>query len=110
MHLLDPSVPIQQPVAAAVHTEIKLDPATLDRFVGEYQAAPGFSLVVTKENNSLGVQATGQSRFPMYAEAPERFFLKVVEATLTFDVDSSGTVTGLTLMQGGQKIPAKKIR
>ena len=109
MHLLDPSVPIQEPVAATVHTEIKVDPATLDRFVGEYQAAPGFSLVITKESNSLWAQATGQSKFPIYAEAPERFFFKVVDATLTFGMDSSGTVTVLTLTQGGQKIPAKKI-
>ncbi len=36
--------------------------------------------------------------------------LKVVEAEVEFVKDASGHVTGLVLDQGGQKMPAKKVR
>ena len=93
-----------------VHTEIKLDPATLDRFVGEYQLAPTFSIVVTREGDGLWAQATAQPKFPIFPEAPDKFFYKVVDAQISFTIDSAGKVTGLTLHQGGRDLPGSKPR
>ena len=109
-HLIDSTLPLQEPRPVVVHAEIKLDPGSLDRFVGEYQLAPGFSIVVTKENDALWAQATGQSRFQIFPEAPERFFFKVVDAQISFTMDGTGKVTGLTLHQGGRDTPGPKIR
>jgi CubicO group peptidase (beta-lactamase class C family) len=109
-HLIDSTLPLQEPKPVTVHTEIKVDPATLDRFVGEYQLAPTFSIVVTKENDVLWAQATGQSKFQIFPEGPERFFYKVVDAQIVFTVDPSGKVTGLALHQGGRALPGPKIR
>jgi CubicO group peptidase (beta-lactamase class C family) len=109
LHLMDRSLPLREPAAVVARTEIKLDPATLDRFVGEYQLAPTFSIIVTKENGALWAQATGQPKFPIFPEAAARFFYKVVDAQITFTVDSAGTVTGLTLYQNGNAIPGPRI-
>ena len=45
----------------------------------------------------------------MFAESPDLFFLKVVDAEVTFDKDASGQVNQLTIHQGGRDIIAKKI-
>lgn len=107
-HLIDSTLPLQEPKPVALHTEIKLDPAALDRFVGEYQLAPTFSIVVTREGDGLWAQATTQPKFQIFPEAPARFFYKVVDAQISFTIDAAGKVTGLTLHQGGRDIPGLK--
>ncbi len=91
-------------------TAIEIDPATLQAYEGEYELAPGFVLAVTLEGNRLMTQATGQSKVEIFASSPTEFFLKVVNAQITFVKDASGAVTGLILHQGGRDMPAKKIK
>lgn len=79
--------------------EIALDPAELDRFVGEY--ATPIPIVITKENGSLWAQPNGNQRAQMFAEAPTEFFLKIADIQLSFVVDASGTVTGLVVHMSG---------
>ncbi len=82
----------------------------LETYVGEYELRPEFSVVVTLEDGALFVQATGQPKIPVFAESETKFFLRVVEAQISFIKDESGTVTGLILHQGGRDSPAQKIR
>ena len=82
--------------------EIALDPAALDRFVGEY--AGEIPIVITKENGSLWAQPTGNRRAQLFAEAPTEFFLKIADMQLSFVVDASGTVTSLVLTLNGQNM------
>jgi D-alanyl-D-alanine-carboxypeptidase/D-alanyl-D-alanine-endopeptidase len=84
--------------------EIALPAEALEAFVGKYELAPGFVLTVTREGNQLMVQATGQSKLPVYAQAPKEFFYKVVDAQITF------TETGLVLHQNGRDMPAKRMQ
>lgn len=81
--------------------EIMLDKEILERYVGKYQLAPGAVLAVAMKGDQLTVQLTGQPAFPIFAESETKFFLKVVEAKLTFDVDDSGKPTAVTLHQSG---------
>ena len=90
--------------------EIALAPELLDRYAGEYELMPGFSLVITSDAGHLMCQATGQKKFELFAESETNFFLKVVDAQVVFDIDAAGRVTGLTLLQGGEKLPGKKIK
>jgi len=94
----------------AARQEIPIQSALLDRYCGEYELMPGFSIVVTNESGHLMGQATGQPKVELFAESETDFFLKVVDAQMIFDLDASGKVTGLTLFQGGQKLPGKKIK
>lgn len=95
--------------AARERTEITLEPEVLERYVGRYQLAPNFVLTISREQDQLFTQATGQGRAPIFPESETEFFLRVVEAQLTFEVDANHRATGLVLHQGGQTIPAKRI-
>lgn len=84
--------------------EIALETAALDRFVGEYVgAAPTSSIVITKENDSLWAEPTGNRRAQLFAEAPTEFFLKIADMQISFVVDASGTVTGLVVTLNGRR-------
>ena len=91
-------------------TSIEVDAATLNAYVGEYEIAPGFVLTVTLEGSRLITQATGQGKVEIFPSSPTEFFLRVVDAQITFVKDASGAVTGLVLHQGGRDMPAKKIK
>ncbi|MBE2207339.1 MAG: serine hydrolase [Saprospiraceae bacterium] len=89
-------------------TEIQLDQATLQQYVGKYEVQPSFAFTFTLEDGQLMTQATGQPKFPVFAEKKDFFFLKVVEAQIEFFRNDAGVVERLVLYQGGQKIPALK--
>jgi CubicO group peptidase (beta-lactamase class C family) len=94
----------------AERKEIKLDPAFYDQYVGEYELAPGFIIVITKEDGKLMGQATGQPKVELFPEAETKFFLKVVDGQVEFVKGEAGKVTGLILVQGGQRLPGRKIK
>jgi D-alanyl-D-alanine-carboxypeptidase/D-alanyl-D-alanine-endopeptidase len=110
MHFVDPRMPLAPAPVKVTHTEITLAPTVLDRYVGEYELAPNFHIVVTREGNALYGQPTGQDKVQLFAEKEDGFFLKVVEAQIVFTKDSSGNVTGLVLKQNGQESPGKKVK
>ncbi|HSM03824.1 MAG TPA: DUF3471 domain-containing protein, partial [Longimicrobiales bacterium] len=89
---------------------VEVDPAILERYVGDYQLRPGLVATFEVVDGQFRTQLTGQPSLPLYAASETVFFLRAVEAEIEFDVDESGTVTGMTLRQGGQTIPAPKIR
>ena len=110
LHFVDPRVPLAPAPVKVAHTEITLAPQLLDRYVGDYELAPNFHIVVTREGNALFGQPTGQGKVQLFAEKEDAFFLKVVDAQIVFTKDSSGAVTGMVLKQNGQNSPGKKIR
>jgi serine-type D-Ala-D-Ala carboxypeptidase/endopeptidase len=84
--------------------EIEVDPKILEGYVGEYELTPAFHVTVTRNGGRLLVQATGQPQFEIFAKSDSEFFLKVVDAQITFDKD------GLILHQGGRDQRAKKVK
>jgi len=62
--------------------------------------APNVELSITLDGTQLMAQLTGQQKFPVFAESATLFFYKVVDATLEFQLDASGPVTGVRLRQG----------
>jgi len=88
---------------------IQVDPAIYEAYVGRYELAPGLIFTVTTDTGRIFAQLTGQDRFEIYSESKTEFFYEVVDAQLTFVVDSNGAVTGLNLRQGGQDISARKV-
>jgi D-alanyl-D-alanine-carboxypeptidase/D-alanyl-D-alanine-endopeptidase len=100
-HLLDETFPLRHPPPR--RTEVAVDSLVLARYVGEYELSPAFHIVVTREAAHLFVQATAQPRFAIFAESDSTFFLKAVDAQLTFRPDA------LVLHQNGQHVPARKV-
>ena len=87
---------------------IRVDAAILKSYTGYYTMTPDFGLAVTLEKGELMVQATGQERFPVFAESKTRFFYKVVEAEITFVADKEGKTNKLILHQNGRDLEATR--
>jgi CubicO group peptidase (beta-lactamase class C family) len=103
-HLLNAAAPLPE-----AYTEISLAPERLDELVGRYELSPQAAFTVTHPSNGLFVQLTGQNAAPAYAYAPDKFFLKVVDAQFSFERGTDGKVVALTLHQNGQNIRADRI-
>lgn len=109
MHLLEPVVPLApKPQPVKQRTAITLPADVLARYVGTYQLAPNFALVVTLDGDALYARATGQGKIRLWPEAETEFFIKEVDAQISFVRDAQGTVTGLVLHQNGADIPGRK--
>jgi CubicO group peptidase (beta-lactamase class C family) len=88
---------------------IKIDPKILDAYVGQYELRPDLIVTITREGDSLMTQLTGQPKIELFPESETKFFLKVVDAQVSFVKDDKGAVTHLILHQGGDQ-KAKKIK
>ncbi|HTF03119.1 MAG TPA: serine hydrolase, partial [Bacteroidia bacterium] len=88
---------------------IKVDQKILDTYVGVYQVSPEFAFTVSRSQDSLFVQATGQEKFPVYAETSVKFFTLFNDATFEFVSDEKGKVTKVLLMENGQKMEAVRV-
>lgn len=86
-----------------------VDEATLESYVGTYQLAPAFAIVITREGNKLFGQATGQQRFELFPESQTKFYLKVVEAKVSFVRNEKGEIDQLILHQNGRDMPGKRV-
>jgi len=92
----------------AERTITSVDPKTLDRYPGAYQAPFGL-FTITREGDQLFAQLGGQNKLPIFPEGERKFFAKVVDAEITFDVDPQGKATQLTLHQNGTDQTAKRL-
>lgn len=81
----------------------------LRAYVGDFGFAPGVTLSVRRENDTLTARLTGQPAFPVFARGDDRFFYKVVDAELQFERDSSGKVIAVVLHQGGVEQRAARV-
>ena len=82
----------------------------LEQYVGDYQLTPAITFTITREDNKLFLSIIGQPKMQLFAESDTKFFLKVVDAQVTFVKDTDGKVTQLLFQQGGSGQPAKKVK
>ena len=109
-HLLDARLPLLAPAAPPkTHTEVSVDPKIYDGYVGRYQLAPAIIMTITRTNNQLFVQLTGQPAFAVFPEGPTEYFLKVIDAQLTFETDGQGKATAVVLHQNGRNARAPRV-
>lgn len=87
---------------------VKVDPAIFDRYVGEYQLSPVFSITVERKDDRIYVQATGQPQFEIFPKSETRYFLKVVDAEIEFVIGPDGKTDSLILFQAGAEQHAKR--
>jgi len=86
--------------AARTHAAVTLPIEKLSRLVGTYDMQGGVTMTIALEGDHLTTQLSGQPAFRIFAESESTFFLRVVDATLEFDRNTSGAVTGVMLRQG----------
>ena len=92
---------------APAYKAIVLPAASLDDYVGTYKLADKFLLNVFRMNGGLFARATGQGAIPIFPSAPNEFFAKVVQASISFTRDPNGVVNGLVLHQNGDRAAPK---
>jgi CubicO group peptidase (beta-lactamase class C family) len=91
------TAPIDLPVTVPVAE------STLATYVGKYVVSDDFALDISRQGPQLFVQATHQPRFHLYARSEAEFYLRDVDAAITFRSDA------LVLHQGGQDTVAKRV-
>jgi serine-type D-Ala-D-Ala carboxypeptidase/endopeptidase len=96
-HLLNQAFPVP-----AVHRQIALDPATLPKYAGQYTITPKLVLAVTPRQGRLMVRVTGQDEYEVYPESETKFFYRVVDAQITFELGPDGKAVALVLHQNGR--------
>ena len=110
-HLLDPALPLTpKPAPPKQRTAIEVRSEILTAYVGTYQLAPSFAIEVTFKDGALYARPTDQPALRLWPESETEFFLKEVDAQVTFERDAQGKVTGLVLHQGGQASKGAKIK
>lgn len=87
----------------------KVDPSIYDKYVGEYEVAPGLILSVTKEGDRLFSQSPGQPRSEMLPESESTFFLRDIDAQFTF-VREGEQVIRVVIRRGAREFQARKIK
>ncbi|MEM6327800.1 MAG: serine hydrolase [Bacteroidota bacterium] len=80
----------------------------LDRYVGRFALAPTFIIEITREEDQLFGQATGQGRIGLRPISDTRFAAIGVDAQISFP-DGDGPAERLTLHQGGQDQVAERV-
>jgi hypothetical protein len=95
--------------APKARKEVRLTPAQLDRCVGRYEIAPGFVLAITRDGERLISQGTGQPAIEIFPESESEFFVKVMDAQLSFDLKDPGPAKTAVLHQNGRDTPARRL-
>jgi len=91
------------------HTEVKVDSRLYDSYVGNYQLQPDFVLTVSREDDRLFTQMTGQRKIEIFPESDRDYFLKAFDAQITFVTGDKGRATELIMHQNGFHFHAKRV-
>lgn len=86
----------------------KVSPKLYDRYIGRYDYG-GPVMTVTKEEDRLFAQLTGQPRFEIYPASETKYFLKVVQASIEFLLDDDGKCFAVRHIQGPNDFRAKRM-
>ena len=107
-HLFNPAVPVVMPTRPPRNV-VALSSAALDRVVGAYPLTPALVLAITREGDSLYVQATGQPKLRLVALADNHFIALAANAELVFDLSEPGAAKHVTLRQNGAMVTAPRL-
>jgi len=88
------------------HTEVGVDPASFDAYVGHYRS-DRFLFDVTREDGYLFVRIVGQPKLRAVPEGGQNFFFREADAQVSFA--GSGKATQAILHQNGRELIAKRI-
>lgn len=106
LHLLT-GRPLKTPPQTRV--AVPITPAAFDKLAGRYAIAPSVVMTISRDGDRLLAQLTGQPAVEIYPENPTSFFMRIVDAQLSFTVDAEGNGTAVTLRQNGQNTVATRL-
>ncbi|WP_077367016.1 serine hydrolase [Anaerosalibacter sp. Marseille-P3206] len=90
--------------------EIKIDNTELyDSYEGKYEFLNGAYIDIIKKDKKLFAQVTGQDAFEIFPETNNKFFAKVIDASIEFKTNDKGEVTELIFEQIGMEFICKRV-
>lgn len=112
-HLLRPNFPLEKPTTTK-RTEVVLNPATLDVYVGSYEAADEGIFKIVREGDSLAVRSPaewGLPKFRLHPENRQNFFVAELPMRIAFEFESNGPVNKMLVYppRGQHAIPAVRL-
>jgi D-alanyl-D-alanine-carboxypeptidase/D-alanyl-D-alanine-endopeptidase len=108
MHLLGADVPVDMHIPR-VHTQVAINPALLDRYVGRFHFSDTDIMTIVREGDRIFyVPAPGQ-KLELFAESDHDFFLKEADAQVTFEVTTAGPAIAAIWHQWGQDQRGERI-
>lgn len=106
-HLINPAYPL-----AKLRRQVAVDPARFAAYVGSYTITPEFILAITRRDGRLFATAMQQLTFELFPESETEFFLRVLDAQVTFERPSDGHGLAPALVwhqngrdQRGERVP-----
>jgi aryl-alcohol dehydrogenase-like predicted oxidoreductase len=103
-----PVPPPQPPGQASQEPAVVLSAAVLDRYAGEYRhTAVGTLVTIRRDGDRLLVKSGTMQEGPLVARSETRF-TAFWGATIDFQVDGQGKVTGAVVEQGPFRIPIER--
>jgi hypothetical protein len=85
-----------------------INPGIYSDYAGRYDYKSGVQ-EFTVENGHIFAQLTGQNKFEIFPSGPDAFFFKVVAASVVFQRDKAGVVTGVVHSQNGVTFTAPRL-
>ncbi len=82
----------------------------LEKYVGEFEFTPEFSLKFYIQDNQLFAESPTMKAILMVAEGPNIFKTTGVAAKVEFVKDKSGKINKAILHQGGEKTPGERVK
>ena len=77
-------------------------PAAADPYLGNYAFTPEIVLQITRTGSRYFQQLTGQGKAELFSKTPTLFYLKVVDAQISFEDEKDGRYGALVLHQNGR--------
>jgi hypothetical protein len=89
-------------------TIVKLNPAIYDSYAGDYLVGSR-TCTVAREGDKLLLVAPGWMKAEAFPESETKFFLRAMDAQMTFVRNERGEVTGFVFEMGNRTMQAKKV-
>lgn len=99
----------QLPIAKKV---VKIDSDTLKKYAGNYKLDDNLGNISIETNGEhiYWEQNNNQVKYEIFPESQNKFFMRVTNAELQFNINNKNEVTGFELHQSGQDIHANKTK
>ena len=92
-----------------MRTLVKVPDNILSEYAGQYELSPEFKVTITKDNDKLKIEPTGQPVSDLYPESTTSFFSLIVDAKIEFVRNAAGGIEKLILHQNGQHVDGKRL-
>ncbi len=109
LYLFDRSLGLVESAPPVAREPVTVDAGLLDAYAGFYRIDDDRMISISREEDRLFVQLTGQARLALLPESETRFFIVQPEALITFVRRQGDHVSELVLRQAGHEIHCPRL-